>query len=157
MEWLHIYWFVCFYSYTDNCVDCQRLQARWEAVGAKLKTRMNVARVNKGTTGAVTGRRFGVQEVPTFILYVTFASFFFNFHASYLVMFLWKLLSDSAKEECTGIKYLSMMLHHLLPLLLIGIRMLRRRKFLLLSRLCKYAQFRFSFPFLKSSQFSFDS
>lgn len=60
-------WLVMFY--TDNCVDCQRLQARWEAVGAKLKTRMNVARVNKGTTGAVTGRRFGVQEVPTFILF----------------------------------------------------------------------------------------
>lgn len=60
------------YSYTDSCVDCQRLQARWEAVGAKLKTRMNVARVNKGSTGAVTGRRFSVQEVPTFILYVTF-------------------------------------------------------------------------------------
>ncbi|KAK3911999.1 Thioredoxin domain-containing protein [Frankliniella fusca] len=60
-------WLVMFYS--DNCVDCQRLQARWEAVGAKLKTRMNVARVNKGSTGAVTGRRFGVQEVPTFILF----------------------------------------------------------------------------------------
>ncbi|KAJ1527916.1 hypothetical protein ONE63_007851 [Megalurothrips usitatus] len=60
-------WLVMFYS--DNCIDCQRLQARWEAVGAKLKTRMNVARVNKGTTGAVTGRRFGVQEVPTFILF----------------------------------------------------------------------------------------
>lgn len=60
-------WLVMFY--TDSCVDCQRLQARWEAVGAKLKTRMNVARVNKGTTGAVTGRRFGIQEVPSFVLF----------------------------------------------------------------------------------------
>ncbi|XP_026294009.1 thioredoxin domain-containing protein [Frankliniella occidentalis] len=60
-------WLVMFYS--DNCVDCQRLQARWEAVGAKLKTRMNVARVNKGAAGAATGRRFGVQEVPSFILF----------------------------------------------------------------------------------------
>lgn len=55
-------------SYSAECVDCQRLQARWEAVGAKLKTRMNVARVNRGTTGAATARRFEVYEVPSFLL-----------------------------------------------------------------------------------------
>lgn len=60
-------WFIMFYS--TECVDCQRLQARWEAVGAKLKTRMNVARINKQTTGSVTGRRFNVRDVPTFIFY----------------------------------------------------------------------------------------
>ncbi|XP_063226636.1 thioredoxin domain-containing protein [Bacillus rossius redtenbacheri] len=60
-------WFVMFYG--NDCVDCQRLQARWEAVGAKLKTRLNVARVNKQTTGAATGRRFGVRSVPAFILF----------------------------------------------------------------------------------------
>lgn len=43
--------------------------ARWEAVGAKLKQRINVARVNKYSTGASTARRFGVYEVPQFILY----------------------------------------------------------------------------------------
>ncbi|XP_014234790.1 uncharacterized protein LOC106657677 [Trichogramma pretiosum] len=60
-------WFVMFYS--TDCIDCQRLGARWEAVGAKLKRRMNVARINKYTSGAVTTRRFGVLEVPQFILF----------------------------------------------------------------------------------------
>ncbi|XP_018322234.2 thioredoxin domain-containing protein [Agrilus planipennis] len=60
-------WFVMFY--TNECVDCQRLQARWEAVGAHLKTRMNIARVNRGSTGAATGRRFDVFDVPAFILF----------------------------------------------------------------------------------------
>ncbi|OXU20131.1 hypothetical protein TSAR_003375 [Trichomalopsis sarcophagae] len=60
-------WFVMFYS--TDCVDCQRLGARWEAVGAKLKQRINIARVNKYLTGASTARRFGVYEVPQFILF----------------------------------------------------------------------------------------
>ncbi|XP_011498107.1 PREDICTED: uncharacterized protein LOC105362367 [Ceratosolen solmsi marchali] len=60
-------WFIMFYS--TDCVDCQRLGARWEAVGAKLKQRINVARVNKYSTGASTARRFGVYEVPQFILF----------------------------------------------------------------------------------------
>ncbi|XP_050296804.1 thioredoxin domain-containing protein [Anthonomus grandis grandis] len=60
-------WFVQFY--TTDCVDCQRLQARWEAVGAHLKSRMNVARVNRATTGAKTARRFDIFEVPTFVLF----------------------------------------------------------------------------------------
>lgn len=57
-----------YFSYTNDCIDCQRLQARWEAVGAKLKTRMNTARVNRGTTGINTARRFDVFHVPAFIL-----------------------------------------------------------------------------------------
>ncbi|XP_018577248.1 thioredoxin domain-containing protein [Anoplophora glabripennis] len=60
-------WFVLFY--TPDCVDCTRLQARWEAVGAQLKSRVNVARVNRATTGAATARRFDVFNVPTFILF----------------------------------------------------------------------------------------
>lgn len=60
-------WFVMFY--TNDCVECQRLGARWEAVGAKLKQRLNVARVNKYTTGAATARRFNVFDVPEFILF----------------------------------------------------------------------------------------
>ncbi|KAF7276996.1 hypothetical protein GWI33_009576, partial [Rhynchophorus ferrugineus] len=60
-------WFVQFYS--TDCVDCQRLHARWESVGAQLKGRINVARVNRATTGAKTARRFDVFEVPTFILF----------------------------------------------------------------------------------------
>lgn len=46
------------------------MQARWEAVGAQLKTRLNVARVDRGGAGAATARRFDVYEVPRFILYV---------------------------------------------------------------------------------------
>lgn len=42
--------------------------ARLEAVGAKLKQKINVARIDKGTTGASTARRFNVREAPTFIL-----------------------------------------------------------------------------------------
>lgn len=60
-------WFVMFY--TTECVDCQRLQARWEAVGAQLKTRLNVARVNRGGAGAATARRFEVYDVPSFLLF----------------------------------------------------------------------------------------
>lgn len=58
----------CFFSYTNDCIDCQRLQARLEAVAARLKNRVNLARVNRGTTGAATARRFNVFHVPAFIL-----------------------------------------------------------------------------------------
>lgn len=51
-------------------MDCQRLSAVWEAVGAALKNRMNVARVNKDTVGVQTGKRFKVNKVPDFILWV---------------------------------------------------------------------------------------
>ncbi|KAJ8925757.1 hypothetical protein NQ315_009605 [Exocentrus adspersus] len=60
-------WFVMFY--TPDCIECTRLQARWEAVGAVLKSRVNIARVNRVTTGAATARRFNVFDVPTFILF----------------------------------------------------------------------------------------
>ncbi|XP_046390833.1 thioredoxin domain-containing protein [Ischnura elegans] len=60
-------WFVMFYS--NDCVECQRLQARWEAVGARLKTRLNVARVDKQNRGGATARRFNVRQTPTFILF----------------------------------------------------------------------------------------
>lgn len=56
------------YSHATNCVECKRLQATWEAVGAKLKQRMNVGMVNRQTTGRVTSRRFGIVETPTFVL-----------------------------------------------------------------------------------------
>ncbi|XP_017885619.1 uncharacterized protein LOC108628298 [Ceratina calcarata] len=60
-------WFVMFYS--TDCVDCARMFARWETVGARLKQRLNVARVNKQTTGISTARRFNIQEVPEFIFF----------------------------------------------------------------------------------------
>ncbi|CAG9865458.1 unnamed protein product [Phyllotreta striolata] len=60
-------WFVMFY--TPDCVDCTRMQARWEAVGAKIKSRINIARVNKAGSGAATARRFEVLAIPSFILF----------------------------------------------------------------------------------------
>lgn len=54
-------------SYSTNCVDCQRLSAVWEAVGAALKSRMNVARVNKDYLGGKTAKRFNVSKAPEFI------------------------------------------------------------------------------------------
>lgn len=58
-------WFIMFY--TSNCVDCQRLTAVWEAVAGDLKTRMNVARIEKDGKGRTTADRFLVKEVPAFI------------------------------------------------------------------------------------------
>ncbi|XP_065076160.1 thioredoxin domain-containing protein [Ochlerotatus camptorhynchus] len=58
-------WFIMFY--TSNCVDCQRLTAVWEAVAGDLKTRMNVARMQKDGKGSATAERFRVNEVPAFI------------------------------------------------------------------------------------------
>ncbi|XP_058467389.1 thioredoxin domain-containing protein [Malaya genurostris] len=58
-------WFIMFY--TSNCVDCQRLTAVWEAVAADLKTRMNVALIEKDGKGSATAERFGVKVVPSFI------------------------------------------------------------------------------------------
>lgn len=59
-------WLVQFYD--NSCIDCQRLNAIWETVGAKLKIRMNVARVNRATKGIQTAKRFKVESVPEFIL-----------------------------------------------------------------------------------------
>lgn len=56
------------YSYSQTCIECQRLTAVWEAVGAKLKNRLNVARVNKDTVGIQTAKRFNVLKAPEFIL-----------------------------------------------------------------------------------------
>lgn len=55
--------------YDNSCVDCTRLGAIFEAVGAKLKhSYTNVARVNIKTKGLQTAKRFKVEKVPTFIL-----------------------------------------------------------------------------------------
>lgn len=60
-------WLIQFYD--NKCVDCNRLTATWETVGAQLKTRMNVARVNVGTKGIQTGKRFKIDtNLPTFML-----------------------------------------------------------------------------------------
>lgn len=58
-------WLIHFYD--NQCIDCNRLTATWETVAAKLKNRMNVARVNRGTKGVLTAKRFKVDQVPEFI------------------------------------------------------------------------------------------
>ena len=61
-------WNSSFSSYNRECIDCQRLSAVWEAVGAATKNRVNVARVDKDSTGLSTGKRFNIQTAPEFIL-----------------------------------------------------------------------------------------
>ncbi|XP_055371798.1 thioredoxin domain-containing protein [Condylostylus longicornis] len=58
-------WFIFFYS--SECVPCQRLYAIWEAVAANLKSRMNVARVNRKESGIATAKRFKIEKAPEFI------------------------------------------------------------------------------------------
>lgn len=69
--------FVVFYifcgshdSFNRECIECQRLSAVWEAVGATTRNRLNVARIEKDIQGAQTAKRFKVQKAPEFILYV---------------------------------------------------------------------------------------
>lgn len=58
-------WLIQFYD--AQCIDCGRLTATWESVGAQLKRRMNVAKVNRNTKGILTAKRFKVEKVPEFI------------------------------------------------------------------------------------------
>ncbi|GBP37973.1 Thioredoxin domain-containing protein [Eumeta japonica] len=60
-------WFVMFYG--ASCVECQRLHALWEGVGAKLRGRVNVARVDASLAGAQTAKRFHVDKLPTFLFF----------------------------------------------------------------------------------------
>merc|ERR1711910_191367 len=62
-------WLVQFFK--DECEECHLLRAKLETIGCKNRGRINVARVNKGTTGAVTGRRFevGAEAVPALIFF----------------------------------------------------------------------------------------
>jgi len=59
-------WFVLFVR--DDCEECQAVRASWESLACKFKGRINVARVNRASTGAVTGRRFNVAQVPSAVL-----------------------------------------------------------------------------------------
>ncbi|XP_011563160.3 protein disulfide-isomerase A4 [Plutella xylostella] len=60
-------WFVMFYG--ASCVECQRLHAVWEGVGATLRGRVNVARVDAALAGALTAKRFHVTKLPTFLFF----------------------------------------------------------------------------------------
>ncbi len=59
-------WFVLFVK--RDCEECDLLRARWEALACRHKGRINVARVDRAGSGAVTGRRFDVTGVPQAIL-----------------------------------------------------------------------------------------
>ncbi|KAJ0178812.1 hypothetical protein K1T71_005587 [Dendrolimus kikuchii] len=60
-------WFVMFYG--ASCVECQRLHAVWESVGATLRGRINVARVDASLAGQNTAKRFHVSKLPTFLFF----------------------------------------------------------------------------------------
>merc|ERR1711862_149856 len=55
--------------FKDECKEYQLLQTRLETIGCKNRGRINIAKVNKGTTGAVTGRRFEIGGVPAFVFF----------------------------------------------------------------------------------------
>lgn len=56
-------------SYSASCLECQRLWARWEAVGAAGRGRgLLAARADRAGAAAATARRFGVTKDPTFLL-----------------------------------------------------------------------------------------
>lgn len=40
----------------------------WEAVGAALKNRLNVARINRDGVGIATAQRFRITAAPEFVL-----------------------------------------------------------------------------------------
>ena len=61
-------WFVLFVK-RESCDACEAIEAAIETVACNLKGRMNVARIDRETTGAVTGRRFGVSSVPSAIFF----------------------------------------------------------------------------------------
>ncbi|CAB3237056.1 unnamed protein product [Arctia plantaginis] len=60
-------WFVMFYG--ASCVECQRLHAVWESVGATLRGRINVARMDANLAGLNTAKRFHVTKLPTFLFF----------------------------------------------------------------------------------------
>ncbi|XP_047022427.1 thioredoxin domain-containing protein [Helicoverpa zea] len=60
-------WFVMFYG--ASCVECQRLHAVWESVGATLKGRINVARMDANLAGLNTAKRFNVNKLPSFLFF----------------------------------------------------------------------------------------
>ncbi|XP_030032858.2 LOW QUALITY PROTEIN: thioredoxin domain-containing protein [Manduca sexta] len=60
-------WFVMFYG--ASCVECQRLHAVWESVGATLRGRINVARIDGNLAGVNTAKRFQVTSLPAFLFF----------------------------------------------------------------------------------------
>ncbi|KAI8424292.1 hypothetical protein MSG28_002842 [Choristoneura fumiferana] len=60
-------WFIMFYG--ASCVECQRLHAVWEGVGATLRGRVNVARIDANLAGLNTAKRFQVSKLPAFLFF----------------------------------------------------------------------------------------
>lgn len=48
-----------------------KFQAKWEYIASQLKGRINLAKVNIKDDGISTGSRFGVDQVPAFLLWDT--------------------------------------------------------------------------------------
>ena len=57
-----------YYSYRDDSETSMKFQAKWEYIASQLKGRINLAKVNIMADGISTGSRFGVEQVPTFLL-----------------------------------------------------------------------------------------
>ena len=59
-------WLVQFFR--EDCEECARQRATLEGLACRLKGRINVAMVDKGSRGAATGRRFAAGKPPAYIL-----------------------------------------------------------------------------------------
>jgi thioredoxin-like negative regulator of GroEL len=62
IKYIHIF------SLRNDCQSCMKFKAKWEYIATQLFGRINLATVNIMEDGISTGSRFGVQNVPTFLL-----------------------------------------------------------------------------------------
>uniref|UniRef100_A0A0K2UE52 Protein disulfideisomerase A4like [Apis florea] n=1 Tax=Lepeophtheirus salmonis TaxID=72036 RepID=A0A0K2UE52_LEPSM len=60
-------WFVLFFK--EDLAESVSLFPRMETLACLHRGRINIGNVNRGSTGAVTGRRFNVDAVPSIILF----------------------------------------------------------------------------------------
>ena len=56
------------FSLRADCEPFMKFKAKWEYIASQLFGRINLATVNIMEDGISTGSRFGVQNVPTFLL-----------------------------------------------------------------------------------------
>ncbi|XP_037302575.1 thioredoxin domain-containing protein-like [Manduca sexta] len=60
-------WFVMFYG--ASCVECQRLHAVWESVGATLRGALMLLSIDGNLAGVNTAKRFQVTSLPAFLFF----------------------------------------------------------------------------------------
>lgn len=85
--------FQFYFSYRDDSDLCMKFQAKWEYIASQLKGRINLAKVNVMADGISTGSRFGVEQVPTFLLYDVLKEFYVDWTTYVMIIFFLKFPS----------------------------------------------------------------